>query len=168
MHPGHHTRWYKQLRIQNSTYCIAVLWCTPWEDFTIHGYSYNIPPSLLLWHDCCGQTEEGKLHFARKCLSKKWGIEHGKINQALQLAFIFKMQKLTRKCHLLTDSPSPQTCTHRHENDNFIVLSIYVFGIMISSWTYWRHAVYSGVINYAQCVMVGSSSRRLLKADQQA
>ena len=69
--------------------------------------------SLLLQHDCCEWPQEWKLHFARKCLRRKWGIMHRKTNQALQLAHFFKMQKLigcdttTRKCQLLTDSLPP-------------------------------------------------------------
>ena len=77
--------------------------------------------SLPLWHDCCEQTEEWKLHSARKCLSRNWSIRCGKMNQVLRLVCFFKMQKLigcgttTRKCWLLMDSfPIPRTRAHVH------------------------------------------------------
>ena len=72
-------------------------------------------------------NEEWKKHFANECLTRKWHIKPRKMNQALQLARFFKMQKLvgcrksTRKCWLLTRlSFPPNTGTHRHENDRLI------------------------------------------------
>ena len=66
--------------------------------------------SLQLWLDCSEGTEEWKLHFARKCLTRKWHIKCGKMSKALRLACFFRMQKPigTRKCQLLTISlPAP-------------------------------------------------------------
>ena len=83
--------------------------------------------SLPLWYDRSQRTEEWRLHFARKHLTRKG---HTKMNQVLQLARSFQMQKptgcgmTTRKCQLLTDSLSPPRHTHRHEND---FLNIYIF-----------------------------------------
>ena len=66
--------------------------------------------SLLLCHDRCQWTKEWELYFARKCLSRKWGIKQGKINQALQLVGFFKRRKMigcdtkTRKCQFYRSS----------------------------------------------------------------
>ena len=141
---------------------ITISRCSPGEDFTIHGYlSHILPWKSVVWvfesfywwpracfHQpfasavCCEQTEEQKLHFARKCLSRKWGIKHGKMNQALRLTHFFKMQKLigygstARKCQLLTDSLT----LLRHKQAEAWKWPFYSFilctflGIMISSW----------------------------------
>ena len=129
-------------RIKSSIHYITVLWCTMRKDFIIHVYLSNIPlkisvvsewisasfkwwpraelfsTNLPLRHDCSEQTEEWKLHFAWKCLTRKWRIKCEKMNQALGLAGFFKMQKLigcgttVRKCQLLTDFLPPPGRMH--------------------------------------------------------
>ena len=72
--------------------------------------------SLLLQHDCSERTEEWKLNFVRKCLGRKWGIKSGKMNQALQLACFFKMQKMIG-CGKTTKPVPPDSLPplgHRH------------------------------------------------------
>ena len=75
---------------------------------------------LPLQHDCSERTEEWTLHFARKCLTRKWHIKCGKLTQALWLAHTFKMQKpigcgtTTTKYQLLTDSLPPPRHMHAY------------------------------------------------------
>ena len=104
--------------------------------------------SFLLQHDRCEQTEEWKLHFVKKRLGRKWGVKRGKMNRVLWLARFFKMQKLV-DCG---------TCTNRHENNHYII-SFTFFGIMISSWAKQRNTVYFSVINYTQCIIIGSTEK---------
>ena len=120
-------------KILSSIHYVTLLWCILGEDFAIHKYLSDFPlwqsvvcflifllvakgpifVSLLLQHDCCEQAEQQQLHFARKCLGRKWGIKRGKMNQAQWLAPFFRMQKpvgcgtTTRKCQALMDSLPP-------------------------------------------------------------
>ena len=82
-------------------------------------------------------NEEWKKHFANECLTRKWHIKPRKMNQALQLAHLFKTQRLigwdtsTRKCQLLTDSLLPL-----NKNYPFIILLTF----------FWRNDFIMGVI----------------------
>ena len=98
--------------------------------------------SFLLRHDRSKQTEEWKLQSARKCFTRKRHTKRRKMNQALQLAWFFKMQKLIC-CGTTQDTAGYwqalslplDACTHRHENYHFIVLFyLLCWGVMISSW----------------------------------
>ena len=157
MHPWRHTCWHEQQRIQSSIHYIIILQCTPGEDFTIHGCVSDIPlwklccmsfrifllvaifVRLPLWHDFCEWTDELK-HFARICLSRKWCIQCRKVNQALQLACFFKMQKptgcdtATRKHQFMTDSLPPLEHMHasawKWQFDYFIHMFWHNFFIM--------------------------------------
>ena len=117
----------------NAAYIITLYYGVPWvkisqfmypgvmfiSESLLYGfltfYSWPRAPvlvSLLLQHDHSKQTEECKLHFARKCLARKWWIKCRKMNQKLWLACFLKMQKpidcgtTTRKCQLLMGTPS--------------------------------------------------------------
>ena len=119
------------------------------------------PILISLWHDHRKPTEEWKLHFARKCLDRKRCIKHGKMNKALWLAHFFKMQMLigcgttARKCPLLTDSLAIPGHTYAYAWKWLFYL--HFFCMMISLLAHQHNTVYLGVINYAKCVMVGSS-----------
>ena len=95
--------WYSSIKIGSMTFRIVLL-----------GVKGAVFVNVWLQHDRSKWTEEWKLHFARKCLIRKWQIKHGKMNQGLQqLARFLKTQKPigcgtnTRKCRSLSDSFLP-------------------------------------------------------------
>ena len=151
---GHH-EW---LRIQSSIHYITKLWCTQVKisQYMDIGYAslkvscVSFPVFLLvakcpvfisfpLQHNHCKQTEEWKLHFARKCLSRKWGIKHGKMCQALRWPTSLKCKSKLAVAkpqenagHWRILSLPSNTHTHMHKTNHFILFTF--FGVMISSW----------------------------------
>ena len=87
--------------------------------------------SLPLQHDHSKRTEKWKLHFARKCLARKWHIKLGKMSRKLWLACFFKMQSptacgtTTRKYWLLTDSLPPARHQHTSHKNHIILFTVF-------------------------------------------
>ena len=153
MHPPCHTCWHEQYRNKCSIHYITVLWCTTSEDFTILVYLSNIflcksvlaaeDPvfiSLPLRHYISEWPEEWKLHFARKCLTRKWHIKHRKMN-GQWLACSFKMQKLmavaqpAENAHCWWTLSLPLD-THKHicmKMTIFVISLTFFMCVMISS-----------------------------------
>ena len=104
----------------------------------------NVSVILLLRHDGSKQTEEWKLHFARKCLARKWHIKHGEkcikhytwptsLKCKCQLAVA--QQHKNTGCWQILSLP-PETSMHRNENDNFI--QIFWRNDFITGLTAWQ------------------------------
>ena len=154
MHPPHHTCRHEQCQqrvkhnIHNTTspYCgVPLVKISQYMDIFVWHFFLKVCCMSFWWHDCSEQTEEWKLHFARKCLHRKWGIMHRKTNQALQLAHFFKMQKLigcdttTRKYQLLVDSLPFPGHTNMHFIYNFRYNDFYhgCNSVMQSTWAWY-------------------------------
>ena len=139
-HPPRHTYWHEWTENTTQYTLHHRIMCSPSEDVTIYRYLSDIPSFEIFLpvaegfifvclpprHDRSERTEEWKVHFARKCLFRKWRFKRGKMNQPLWLAAssnckswlaVAKWQENAQ-----TLSLPPDTRTRRHKNDHFIIV----------------------------------------------